>query len=364
MFDFVPIEKYSFYFFQFYLIVTFLVVLHSLTLQMNERKNLAFLKVFGLISLMFTILYIGLRPIHGVFVDMTIYAFTFERFQENNPIEYKDDHGFYLFINFCSKIMTKEFFFFVCAFIYVTPLYLISRKFFKKYWFYSFLMFCISFSFWAYGTNGIRNGLATSLFLLALPYHNKKYLCIGLMLFSCTFHQTMLLPTIAYIITLFYNDPKKYIIAWLIAIPISLVLGNFLVKYIEISGFGNDKVGSYFTEDISEDFSKTGFRWDFLLYSSLAVLSGWYFIVKKGFNDKFYHQLFNTFLIANTAWILIIQVNFSNRFAYLSWFMMGLVIIYPLLKKNFFKNQNTIIARVLLFYFAFTYVLNVILVKS
>lgn len=364
MFDFVPVEKYTFYYFQFFLIVTLLVVFHSFLLKMNDKKHIKFLNVFGYLSLIFTVLYIGFRPINGVFVDMTIYAYTFERFQENNPIEYEDDYGFYYFLILCTKIMTKEFFFFVCAFIYITPLFIISRKLFKQYWFYSFLMFCISLSFWSYGTNGIRNGLATSLYLLALSYHSKKYLCIGLMLFSCTFHQTMLLPTLAYIITLFYNNPTKYITAWIIAIPVSLVLGNFLVNYVELLGIGDEKVGAYFTEDISEDFSKTGFRWDFLIYSSLAVFSGWYFIYKKKFNDKLYNHLFNTFLITNAAWVLIIQVNFSNRFAYLSWFMMGLVIIYPLLKKNFFKNQNTIIAGVLLFYFSFTYVLNVILTKS
>lgn len=363
MFDFVPIEKYTFYYFQFFLIVTLLVVFHSVLLKTNDKRHIKFLNVFGYLSLVFTVLYIGFRPINGVFIDMTIYAFTFERLQENDPVEFSDDYGFYYFMILCTKVMTKEFFFFVCAFIYTIPLYLISKKIFKQHWFYSFLMFCISLSFWAYGTNGIRNGLATSLFILAISYYRKRYLCIGLMLLSCTFHQTMLLPTFAYIITLFYNNTSKYFLAWLIAIPVSLILGNFFVTYIEMSGIGVDKVGLYFTEEIDEGFSKTGFRWDFLIYSSLAVFSGWYFIFKKKFQDDFFNHLYNTFLIANSVWILIIQVNFSNRFAYLSWFMMGLVIIYPLLKKNFFKNQNAVIAGVLLFYFSFTYVLNVILVK-
>lgn len=362
MFDFVPTEKYTFYYYQFFLIVTLLVFFHSILLQMDDKKNIRFLNVFGFLSLFFTVLYIGFRPINGVFIDMTIYAYTFERFQNNDPIEFSEDYGFYYFMIFCTKIMTKEFFFFVCALIYTIPLYLVSKKIFKQYWFYSFLMFCISFSFWAYATNGIRNGLASSLFILALSYHKKKYLCIGLMLLSCTFHQTMLLPTLAYIITLFYNSTGKYITTWIVAIPLSLALGNFLVKYIEISGIGVEKVGLYFTEEIDEGFSKTGFRWDFLLYSSMAVFSGWYFIYKKNFEDKFFHHLYNTFLIANTVWILIIQVNYSNRFAYLSWFMMGLVIIYPLLRQNFFKNQNTVIVAVVLFYFFFTYILNVILI--
>ena len=363
MFDFIPIDQYTFFYYQILLFFLIVFLLHAFILEIDDQRNTRFLRVFGYLLLIFVILYMGFRPIHKVFVDMEVYAYTFERLQENDPINVTDDYGFYAFMDISSKLMTKEFFFFVCALIYTIPLYLISKKLFKQYWFYSFLMFCISFSFWSYGTNGIRNGLATSLFILAISYHQKKYLCIGLMILSCTFHQTMLLPTFAYIITFFYNNTSKYLLAWIIAIPVSLILGNFFVNYIEMSSLGNDKVGAYFTEEISEGFSKTGFRWDFLFYSSLAVFSGWYFIYKKKFNDKFYHHLFNTFLIANAAWVLIIQVNFSNRFAYLSWFMMGLVIIYPLLKKNFFKNQNTIIAGVLLFYFSFTYILNVILIK-
>src|SRR5690606_39264861 len=85
---------------------------------------------------------------------------------------------------------------------------------------------------------------------------------------------------------------------------------------------------------------KTGFRWDFLLYSGLGTFAGWYFIVKRKYEDQFYQWLFHAFLFANAVWILVIRANFSNRFAYLSWFMLGIVIIYPMLKMKFFHDQN------------------------
>lgn len=31
-------------------------------------------------------------------------------------------------------------------------------------------------------------------------------------------------------------------------------------------------------------------------------------------------------------WVLVIRANFSDRFAYLSWFMYALVMMYPLLE--------------------------------
>ena len=106
-----------------------------------------------------------------------------------------------------------------------------------------------------------------------------------------------------------------------------------------------------------------GFRWDFLLYSASGVFAGWYFIEKKGFQDALYQRLFNTYLIANGIWILIIRANYSNRFAFLSWFLLGLVIIYPLLKSKIFSRQHVVIVRIVFIYFSFCYLMNVILKK-
>ena len=45
------------------------------------------------------------------------------------------------------------------------------------------------------------------------------------------------------------------------------------------------------------------------------------FIVKKNYiEDQLYVKMCNIYLLANAIWILVIRANFSNRFAYLSWF--------------------------------------------
>ena len=77
----------------------------------------------------------------------------------------------------------------------------------------------------------------------------------------------------------------------------------------------------------------------------------------KILNEKIY----SIYLFANALWILVIQANFSNRFAYLSWFMLGLVIVYPFLKQLFFKNQSAILGNILLLYFVFTYLFDFVL---
>lgn len=355
MFDFIPLDLYTPLF--YYIL---LVVILVLFFELNNSS----LKVssFGQILVVFIIFYMGFRPISGwYFGDMGTYARSFENYKFSNAINSDRDVVFQNFMLLTSKIMSVHFFFLTVAFIYVFSLYLVCKKWFSKYWFYAFLLLIGSFSFWTYGTNGIRNGMATSLFLLGIS-RDKRLFQIGWIILAIGIHKSMVLPTIGFVLAQFYNKPKVMISFWLLCIPLSLVAGGFWESFFASLGFEDDRI-SYLTEGNvnNDDFSSTGFRWDFLVYSATAVFAGWYFIVKKGFEDKIYFWLFNTYVFANAFWILVIRANFSNRFAYLSWFMMALVIIYPFLKKELIPNQNKILAKVILFYFAFTFLMNVIL---
>jgi hypothetical protein len=238
----------------------------------------------------------------------------------------------------------------------------VCKKWFKNLWFFGFLFFITAFSFWAYGTNGVRNGLAGSLFLFGVSKEKRIYqlFWIGL---AIGFHKSMLLPTAGFILANVYNQPKKMIFFWLLCIPLSLIGGTFFETFFGSLGF-DDRL-EYLTEgNINDDnFSSTGFRWDFVLYSATAIFAGWFYIVRKGYRDKVYFWLFNIYIFSNAFWILVIRANFSNRFAYLSWFMIGLIIIYPLLKKNFFSSQYKKVGFILLLQFAFTFLMNVILAQ-
>lgn len=357
MFDIIPIELYTPLYHYIILMVTLVVFF--------ELNNLGYKKSkFGFLLVGFIILYMGLRPISGYyFGDMGTYARAFQNFQQGDSLSFEKEVVFNLFMKFCSKVMNIHFFFLTCAILYVYPLYLVSKKWFPNYWFYAFLLLVSSFSFWSFGTNGIRNGLATSVFLYGVS-KEKRLLQIGFILLAIGVHKSLILPSLGFLVAQFYNKPKVMIAFWVLCIPLSLAAGGFWENFFGSLGFQDDRL-SYLTEGNvnDDDFSSTGFRWDFLLYSATAVYAGWYFIIKKGFEDKIYFWLFNTYVFANAFWILVIRANFSNRFAYLSWFMMALVIIYPLLKKEMIKNQYKVLARVMLIYFAFTFLMNVILAK-
>lgn len=337
------------------------VILNAYKSNIDESKNVNSKMILGYFLLFFSIFYMGMRPISWkYFGDMSTYAAAFEKYASGEKVEVQKDVYFEYFIEFCSKIMDVNTFFIVCATLYIVPMYFFSKKYFKNYWFYSLYIMIISVSFWAYGVNGIRNGIATSIFLLAISFERKVF-TILLLFLAFSFHKSLLLPIAAYTVTLVYTNTKTYLGVWLFSIPISLVLGGFWESLFKSFGFFEDeRLSTYLTEadaEVMNQFSNTGFRWDFLLYSMSGIYVGWYFIVKKGYEDKMYKHIFNTYVLANTFWILVIRASFSNRFAYLSWFLLGIVTIYPLLKLKFFHNQHVKVVQILLATFAFTYLM-------
>lgn len=363
MIEFIPVENYKTVFTNFQLIIALIFFFKALKFDLTDASNLKANNFLATVILIIIIFYIGLRPISFAFGDMGIYAKLFDDFKENSFIEIEGDFLFYYMMKFCTTVVPVEVFFLICAFLYIYPMYLVSKKLFKEYWAYSFLMLILSFSFWAYGTNGIRNGIATSIFLLAVVQEKKKN--VYLLLFcSVNFHASMAIPIVMYVIATYYRNTKYLFYFWIFCIPLSLVLGSTLESFFLSLGMGDaDKLGNYLTEndEYQEMFSSVGFRWDFLIYSGTAIFTGLYFILKRDYQDQFYKHLFNVFLLTNAIWILVIRANFSNRFAYLSWFMMGLIIIYPFLKMKFFDRQHVIVGRILLTYSLLTYLLSYLL---
>ncbi len=359
MITLIPLEHYYSIYVHVCLFLVLANLIHAYTLDIDDPKNLLFLKTVGFILLFMSIAYLGLRPISGrYFGDMGTYSRYFNGYVLGESVNVDKDFAFHYYMKLVSNFTTVYGFFFITEFLYIFPMYLISKIHFEEYWFYAFFMFLVSFSFYTYGVNGIRNGVATSMFLWGLCYHNKKALMILFFVLAALFHKTLLLPIMAYVVTLFYNKPMIYIKAWLFSIPLSFVIGGALISVFTVLGFGDDRLAAYLSESTKvENVGKTGFRWDFIFYSSFAVFTGWYFIIKNKFEDKFYNQIYGVYLICNSFWILVIRANFSNRFAYLSWFLMAIIIIYPFLKKQFFEFQEVVIAKVVIAYFSFTYLM-------
>ena len=161
-------------------------------------------------------------------------------------------------------------------------------------------MSLLNFSFYGFAVNGIRNGIAAHIFLLGLTLP-KRYGFL-LILASIGFHSSMLIPAIGYVSSCFFKRVNWYYYLWLGCLCLSLVYSGFS-ELIQAIGIGGDK-----------------------------------------FNDGIYSTFVITYLFANSIFLLVNEIAFSNRFAYLSWFMIVPIILYPIYKLRTKKDTNMLLA--------------------
>ncbi|MFY7812124.1 MAG: EpsG family protein [Flavobacterium sp.] len=345
------------YFFILIIIVLF-TSLYFLKNNWIDKIRYSFSNSVGYIFLFIYIFYLSFRPIYINSGDMPSYMRFFNTAKNTAHFDWNQSEKiFYGFMHICSKIMIPEFYFAIIAAIYVLCAYLACKNWFKNDWFLVFLFYIISFQFLNYGINGIRNGLATSVFLLAISRKNIFY---QILFFYIAFgiHKSLFLPIFAYSFTYFFNYPKYYIFYWLLCIPLSITNGVFFEDQLKIY-YDDDKLDEYFEKGWYEDqFSQVGFRWDFIIYSFMAIGVGYFYIYIKKFNDTMYKRIYNSYIICNGFWILIIGMSYSNRIAYLSWFLIAIIITYPLMKEKLFEKQNHFFVGLLSIYFILTLFLN------
>lgn len=357
MIDFIPLPLYTPLFNYLILILVLVAALQgfSNTIFKNNIKSVN--NVLGLVIALVLIVYIGLRPISGYYFGDTInYANSFYILQENFDrfeLFYEGEWLFNSIMLWFAMHSDIHMFFLFCAFVYIGAVWWALVRIFKDEYFVPLIVVLSMLTFFSYGVNGVRNGMASSVVILALSFRRNIVIAIGLAILALGMHKSLALTVCAAGLAMFVKNPKLYLWGWFGAILVSLTTGEAVSNMILSRGLvGDDRFESYLDSDESSyGFSRAGFRWDFLLYSAVPVLVGWYFIFKRNYTDKFYIWLFNIYLTTNAFWILVIRANFSNRFAQISWFIMPLVLIYPFFMKKFWDDQpNKIGIAVIVFY--------------
>lgn len=317
--------------------------------------------IFPIIIIVLTIIYIGTRPI-WCYADTQLYTTMFNLVQrgEWGALKSVKDEPFWDLIEYmCIDLTTASGWLFVIAIFYILGMSIATYRWLPRHFMLAIIFLFTSFSFWSYGTNGIRNGMATSIAMLGLSFfcRSRKELITGylLLILASLTHKSCILTIMAATIALFLKNTKLNISIWLICIVLGIL---FQEQFKSLFGslIDDKRVAHYLTMDVSEKmFSTTGFRWDFLIYSAIPILVGWIAITKTKYIDKTYAFILHTYIFSNACWVLINTVAYSNRFAYLSWFLYPIVLIYPFCKFNFMKNQSVILGLLLIIFTAFTY---------
>lgn len=376
-YDIIPAQFYnSIYFIVLFALCMLIVFKYSIS---NDNINIVrYQPISQFVAIGFTILiilFIGLRPISGkFFTDMPLYAHTYNDIYDGSFGGADDERGEWLFYwlgNACKRIglIDREYFLFVAT-LYFGLMCVTCWRLMRNNMFVAILFCFISFSCYSFGVNGIRNGVASSVLMLAITFLNREktwqmILAFLLMFASINIHKSMYLPMFCAIASFLFIKDTKYAIAfWIVSVFISAVAGNYVTQFFVNLGF-DERMESYANLDefgeVKESVNvKAGFRIDFILYSIMPIIMAWYVTVKRNFKDKMYNIIACTYILANSFWIMVIRSNQSNRFAYLSWFLYPIVIAYPLLRMNIWEDQDRKTSIILLLYSGFTFFMEFI----
>ncbi|MDR2917484.1 MAG: EpsG family protein [Tannerella sp.] len=327
------------YIISFFAITLLLFSQALLKTKYNEKYYLTHPVLLSLLLLFLLALYFAYSPIE-LPSDKENYRIFFLFFLDDQVTF--TDIGWPLYVEFIREFTSNELlFFFITACIYISGYCVFIKKYIPpNYFFYFLVACCASFGFYSYGTNTIRSGIALSFLLTAFALKDKRILFFIFVLIAAMFHKSMLIPAAVFFSAFYIRHARFYLLIWILV---------FFISYVDIPGVGffiqetfddvDSRIISYISGPVAPDY-KVGFRWDFVIYSVLHIIYGLYYMADKGFDDPFYRQIFNTYVGVNAVWLLMIRVPYTDRFAYLSWFLIPFILLYPVIKSDSgsFKN--------------------------
>lgn len=344
----------------------YLVILTLITLFQSNRYLTANSKLLdcrpqdGLIAplllILFLTFWIGLRPNWFGFTDSRNYIRVIE-YLEGSPFEFRFETDNILFDNLltwfaCNNLGWSNFFL-VIASIYFGGILVACRKMFPRDTMYAVLIYLAAFSTFSYATNGIKAGAAASLFLVALAYRNKRWISYLFVALSYGFHHSMLVPIVAYVLVSLIKNPKYYLLVWCGALLMSALHITFF--QVLFAGLADEQGAGYLAFDQNDEtLYLTGFRFDFIIYSAMPVILGYYLIFKKRLQSESYNFIYNLYVLVNSVWLLCMYASYTNRIAYLSWLLLPIVLIYPFLNERVSPSQYKVVASIALLHLGFT----------
>ncbi len=346
--------------FYFYIFVTLLLFVALLGGEGKDRD-------FGIsyVSSFFSVLLCGVAVVlisalpAEVSFDKTVYE---AQFTGAIYLDEFRDIGWALYIAVCRGVLganNSNLFFILTAILYCSGYYIFFNKTLDErtsFYAVGFSMICMGFI--SYGNNTTRAGLAISMLLIALSRKNINLSFILISILSIFIHKSMFIPIAAYVLCSFVPNTKIYIRFWLFMLLISILNIDLssVFSYLELA---DERVSGYMIESINNEnslnlYQKAGFRIDFIIYSMIPMVAGWFYIYKLRYEEQFYHRIYNTYIAVNAIWLLVIRIPFTDRFAYLSWFLMPIIMIYPLIDKNHVvENRQLLLFIVVIVFFGY-----------
>lgn len=350
-------KEFAPYYFTVYMMAVIFLTIYKYSLMqplrgyqvLYHRDNNFSMIVFSV----FFVLMFGFRPIAYEFGDTVMYNASYQIMHTAGTLEAaqvseaSSDWLFYGFMFLCSQVVDIYYFFVIVMYFYIALMFSGCMKLDSRHG-AILMLFCIgAFSFYGYAINGIRNGVACSFVILALAEicRGSRISPIILAFIAVSCHKSTALPLVCMFFTYFVRSPRFMYCTWIGAILVSLFFGEAITSVMSLLSFDERlTVVGKSGEDVANEWGvemENRFRWDFLLYSSMPIFLGAYTLFMRKVYNNTYLILLGTYIYANAFWIIVIRDLFSNRFAYLSWFLYPIVLAYPLLNLPVFKKDHS-----------------------
>lgn len=339
-----------------YLIIVAICTLFQIDKFKSHRGRFVKSHIPGLILLCFLILFIGFRPYLDVLTD-TVGISMYYKQEFGYPFEFNPLAENLIFDNvllwFSSQRVNFSYFLVLCATIYYGMRYLSCKVMFPHHTYTAFLIFLAAFISYSSATNGFKAGMAASVFCCAIAFRKRIVLSVCFLLISWGIHHAMHVCILAYIIVSIYKNTKVYYIIWLVSAFMAIAHISYFQNLF--AGLTDEKGAGYLLAE-GEGAWLTGLRLDFMLYSFMPILLGWYITEKKKIEDEGYRFVLNLYILLNSVWMLCMYASYTNRIAALSWFLYPIVLSYPFLSPSFegvYRNKKLFV-RVMSLHLLFT----------
>lgn len=306
------------------------ILLGKKQIDFPNRNN----SIGAIVLALLLIAFIGLFPIpYNTYSDRDSYANKFEEIMKyplfSDAGTDRNDPFFYMLVSVLTRFATVEQVFIIIAAIYIGNYFFGIRRIVGSNSYWLMVGAALSMAFVSYGINTLRAGLALSFVFLGIVNSNHLRKMTVFFILALGIHFSTIIPIGMVVMNRFYDRTRIFFILWVISIPLSFFAGEMFNTLF--SGLSSDTRTEYLTAQ--DGNYNVGFRVDFIVYSLVPMVVGAYYIFKKKYTSAFYKLLYNTYVLSNIFWILVIRADFSDRFAYLSWFLIPFILMCPILAK-------------------------------
>lgn len=245
--------------------------------------------------------------------------------------------GFVIFQWFLSKIHISYFFFISISTLLILLVIIIALK--KVVTYNKIPLFIFGylslFSFYSLLNNVLRQGFSAAFLLLMLVFleKNKYALAVFFFLVALSFHMSALIGAILIVLYKMKFPIKVYVCTYLVtALTMLLNLNQKIISLVSFS-FTNtieNYLQQYTSESSLSSYGETN-RLDFLLFSLFWFFVALFFYKKFLYGDSFYLLVIKAYAVYGSIFFLFGFISFSDRLAVCSWFLIPLMLFYPLI---------------------------------